>query len=491
MNNQRIRRAGRGVAAFLAAAFAFGVISCQTNPATGERQLNLISTDQEIAMGRQANDQIRQTMGLYPDEGLQRYVSEIGTTVAATSERPELPWTFSVVDDDTVNAFALPGGFVYVTRGILAHFNSEAQLVGVLGHEIGHVTAQHASTRLSKIQLTQLGVGLAMVVEPGLQQLAPLAGVGMQLLFLSFSREDEREADKLGVRYMSNVGEDPHSLIDVMETLKRVSEAQGGGRMPQWLATHPNPENRQENIREYIKEDVKRTDFKPVEREAYLRRIDGIVFGADPREGYTRDSTFYHPAMRFTMNFPQEWSVINQKQAVIALSPEQDATVQLTVANQPSVDAAAQDLASMEQVQVGNMERTRINGLPARIGTFVASTQQGPIDGLAAFLEYDGRVFQLIGYAPREIWPKHRENVNAAIRSFDELTDRSAIDVEPLRIDITRADRSTTLQELYDRYYRGRTAPVPLEQIALINQMQPDTRIDAGTSVKMVTGTLP
>ena len=170
-----------------------------------------------------------------------------------------------------------------VTRGILAHFNSEAQLARVLGHEIGHVTARHASTRISRMQMTQLGVGLAMVIEPELQKIAPLAGAGMQLLFLSYSRSDENESDELGVRYMTEMSYDPEALIGVMETLRRVSAAGDGGRLPEWQATHPHPENRQENIREHI------------------GKLE-----------------------------PQQFrSVINQKQAVILVSQERDASIQI------------------------------------------------------------------------------------------------------------------------------------------------------------------
>ncbi len=254
-----------------------------------------------------------------------------------------------MIDDESVNAFALPGGHIYVTRGILAHFNSEAQLAGVLGHEIGHVTARHASTRMSTMQMTQLGVGLAMVLEPELQKVAPLAGAGMQLLFLSFSRTDENESDELGVRYMAGMGYDPEALIGVMGTLRRVSEAGDGGRLPEWQAAHPYPENRQENIRGHIRELGPR-EYKSDGRENYLRRIDGIVYGADPREGYSRDGVFYHSGLRFSLRFPADWTVINQKQAVIAISEQRDASVQLSISSESSIDAAAHNLHSIDQV---------------------------------------------------------------------------------------------------------------------------------------------
>ncbi|MGD2068949.1 MAG: M48 family metalloprotease, partial [Gemmatimonadota bacterium] len=187
------RHATRSIPLLLLATLVAG---CARNPATGERQLSLIGERQEIEMGREADQQIVASIGLYDDEALQSYVDGLGQRLAATSERPDLPWTFRVLDDPTVNAFALPGGFVYITRGIMGHLTSEAELVGVLGHEIGHITARHSVNQISKQQLTQLGVGLGMVLVPELQNFGGLASLGIQLLSLKFSRDDENQADE-------------------------------------------------------------------------------------------------------------------------------------------------------------------------------------------------------------------------------------------------------------------------------------------------------
>ncbi len=467
-----------------------GLTACMTNPATGERQFTLISMDQEIQMGSEADVQIGESMGIYPDELLQAYVSELGTTMAATTTWPELPWTFRIVDDDTVNAFALPGGFVYVTRGILAHFNSEAQLAGVLGHEIAHITGRHGATRLTRMQLTQLGVGLAMVLEPRFQRIAPLAGAGMQLLFLSFSRSDEQEADELGVRYMAGMGYDPEALISVMETLRRVSEAGGQGRLPEWLATHPHPENRQDDIRGHAAA-LEPQQYLPDRRDEYLNRIDGIVYGPDPREGYMLGGSFHHPTLRFVLEFPPGWTVINQKQAVIALSEGRDASVQLTISEETSIDAAARNLYGTEGVDGDGITRVRINGLPAGVGAFSVPTEQGLIEGSAAFIEYDGRIYQLIGYSAASTWEAYRLPVTGSLESFRTLTDRRALAVEPMRLDVTRVARATSLRELYDTYYSDVTPAVTIEQIALINQLEPDSPLESGVLVKMVHGSLP
>jgi len=195
----------------------FVLTACATNPATGERHLNLYSESQEIQIGRDADVQISASLGIYPDKELTVYFEELGLRLASKSERPQLPWTFRILDDSTVNAFALPGGFIYATRGILSFLNSEAELAGVVGHEIGHVTAQHSVYRMSTQQLTQIGLGVGMVLAPELQKYGELASVGLGLMFLKFSRDDELQADELGLRYMGRDGYDPDEMIRTAE----------------------------------------------------------------------------------------------------------------------------------------------------------------------------------------------------------------------------------------------------------------------------------
>src|SRR5256885_15956396 len=189
----------RRVAALVAAGLL--VAGCARSPATGKNELMLVSESQEIQMGQQADSGVIASIGLYPDQALQSYVMDLGKKLAATSERPNLPWTFRVVDDPAVNAFAIPGGFVYVTRGILAHMTNEAELATVMGHEIGHVTARHTAHEMSKQELAQLGLAVGSMASAQVAQYAGLAGQALQVLFLKFSRDDENQADALGVRY--------------------------------------------------------------------------------------------------------------------------------------------------------------------------------------------------------------------------------------------------------------------------------------------------
>src|SRR5438477_10614207 len=286
-------------AASLALLAGLGVGACAVNPATGSRQLMLISESQEIAMGRDYDKQVAASIGLYPDSGLQRYLQQFGGRLAATSERPNLPWSFRVVDDPVVNAFALPGGYIYVTRGILAHLNSEAELAGVVGHEIGHVTARHSVSPMTKQQLAQLCPASGAIASPDVGRYAGLASQALGVLFLKYSRDDESQADELGLRYLRRAAYDPREMPHVFEMLARVSQAQGGGRVPEWLATHPNPDNRRGRIQQDIAAGPQAFSGTVVNRDSYLQRLAGLVFGANPREGYFKGAEFFHPELRF------------------------------------------------------------------------------------------------------------------------------------------------------------------------------------------------
>lgn len=457
---------------------------CARNPATGERELSLVSEAQEIQMGREADADIVASLGLYGDEALQAYVQDLGMRLAAVSERPDLPWTFRVVDDPTVNAFALPGGFVYITRGIMSHLTSEAELVGILGHEIGHITARHTVSRISRAQLTQLGLGVGMILVPELQQFGGLADLGLQLLFLSYGRDDERESDALGVRYMTRLEYDPRELADVMAMLEATSRLdEGSGRVPQWLSTHPDPANRVQNILELaegVEGDLSRF---AVLRDPYLRRIDGLVFGMDPREGYFRDDLFIHPQLRFRVSFPRGWQHVNMKQAVQSVASEEDAAVILTLA-QGSAAEAMQEFGGQQGIQVRNTARRTLNGLPAVTGELAATTEQGVLSGLVAFVEHGGDTYRLLGYAPQGSWSRHAGTIETALGSFAPETDPALLSVEPSRLQLVTLQSRLAFDAFIERY----PSTVRPEIVAIINQVQPDGAFPAGVLAKRVVG---
>jgi len=457
--------------------------ACARNPATGKRELMLVSESQEIQMGQQADSQVIASIGLYPDPALQSYVQDLGTKLATTSERPNLPWTFRVVDDPAVNAFAIPGGFVYVTRGILAHMTTEAELATVMGHEIGHVTARHTAHEMSREQVAGLGLAIGSIASSQVAKYAGVASQALGVMFLKFSRDNENQADELGVRYSSRANYDSRQMVDVMRVLDKIT-AEGGGRLPEWLATHPDPGNRIAHINAVIAR--MQTDFAgaTVNRDAFERRLDGIIFGRNPREGFFKSTEFFHPDLKFRISFPSGWQTVNSKAAVAAQSPQQDAVIELTLAPGSNADQAARSFLSSEGVQAGTLTPGSINGLTAAQAPFAASTQSGTLRGTAVFIEYGRSVYRVLAYGTEASWPANQDAARRSWSSFGPVNDPAILNVQPQHIDLITVDRRTTIAELA----RRRPSPVPVPTLALINQVDETAPLDPGRIVKWVVG---
>lgn len=475
MNFGKIRRIAALTSMVLLAA-------CATNPATGRRQLMLVSESQEAAMGLEADGQFHALYGDFPDPKVQSYVESVARPLAAVSERPELPWTFRVVDDPQVNAFALPGGYVYVTRGILAHMNSEAELAGVLGHEIGHVTGRHSASAQSKQMLGMVGLGVGMILSPTLREGGDALSSAFGLVFLKFGRDQESEADRLGLRYIVRKDYKPEEMLDVFRMLDGVTDAAGGERMPNWLSTHPAPPNRLSDMTRVIAEQG--ATGTRVGRAEFVRNLDGLAFGDDPREGFFRDQVFYHPEMAFKMTFPSGWATQNEKQGVSSMPSTKDALVQLTLAKgEPS--AAAAEFARQEGVRAGSVERGNVNGFPAASLQFAIEDQQnGSIEGMVTFVKHGERTLQLLGYSTQARYGSYRSTFTNWIRSYERLTDRRILSAQPLRLKIETVRASTTLSRLS----RDWNSPVDVATLALINAVTPEQTLSAGTLVKRVVG---
>lgn len=432
-------------------------------------------------MGREGAQSAERSIGLVDDPALQQYVSQLGLAMARTSERPDLPWQFGVVDDPTPNAFALPGGFIYVTRGLLGLMNSEAELASVLGHEIGHVTARHSVSMISRAQLATIGLGVGMILMPDLARFGELAGGGLQLLFLSYGRDAERQADDLGFKYAYQHGYDVRDMVNVFGQLERAGEAAGQSPLPAWLSSHPFPAERMQRIGEKIAE-LPQPVGGQRGTEAYMARIDGLVYGANPRNGFFRDALFLHPDLRFQLRFPQGWRTQNLAESVSALSPQQDAVIQLTIA-EGTIDAAANSFFGRQGIRSGQVGRTTINGMSAVTGRFEAQTDQGTLAGNAAFISWDNRTYQILAYAAASNLSRYDSTLRATIGSFDRLTDASALNVRPDRIAVIRTTESMTVTE----FNRRHPSAVEIAELALINALAgPESVIPAGTRVKRV-----
>jgi len=460
--------------------------ACAVNPATGERQLIFTGLDSDVAMGREADPQVAASYGLVDDEALQRYVSDIGLRIAAQTEPPypDLPWSFKVVDDPVVNAFALPGGFIYVTRGILARFDSEAELSGVLGHEIGHVTARHSASQMSRQQLMTGALGVGMILSETVARYGQIGMLGVQLLSLQYSRDDESQSDRLGLRYMTRVGYDPQAMIGVFRMLAQVSGG-AGERLPEWQLTHPYPENREAQIRQQLVEQNLPTGGS-VNRDPYLDRIDGLVYGQNPRDGYFEDARFLHPEMAFELTFPGGWKTVNQRTVVAAVSPEEDAIVMLQLADgEDAPGTALRAFLSQDGITGGSVSEDTADGIERAQATFRATTDDGELAGRVAYLRMDGTTFQIIGYASARGWSGRAPAVTGTVDSFRRVTDRAVLDVQPLRIDIVTLSEPMSITTFHQR----NGAAVSVDELAQLNRTSPGSVQSAGSRIKTVVGT--
>jgi len=462
---------------------------CAVNPATGNKELMLVSEAQEIQMGQEADAAVVASIGLYPDPVWQRYIQQFGARLAATSERPNLPWTFRVVDDPAINAFAIPGGFIYVTRGLLAHLTSEAQLASVVGHEIGHVTARHTAAAMSQQQLIGLGLAVGSMANSQVAKYAGTANQALGILYLKFSRDNESQADQLGLRYLRRASYDPREMPGVFVMLDRQGKASGNaGRLPTWLETHPSPANRVAAINGQIAALPQDFSGTSVNRDAYQRLLDGLIFGLNPRQGYFTGSQFSHPDLRFRIMFPDGWTTHNGAQAVVAVSPAKDAVIELSQASEPSADAAARAFLAQQGITSSSSTRMSLTGgLPAVSTPFAAATENGTLRGTVLFVEYGGAVYGIVGYAPEARWSTYQATAGRALQSFQQLTDPTALNVQPQHMDIVTLVRATTIAQLV----RERSSPAAAATLALINQVEIDTPFAAGRLVKWVVGIAP
>lgn len=324
---------------------------CTLNPATGSHQLNFYGEESEIEMGREADAEIVASVGLYDDPLLQDYVQDLGMEIAASSERPGLPWSFKLLDDPSVNAFALPGGFVYVTRGLMTHLDSEAELAATIGHEVGHVTARHGVNQMSKQILASAGLGVASILDEDLAAWAFAGHIGLGLLFLQHSRDDERQADDLGLRYAMRAGYDPREMSELFGVLEAVSKVEGAGRLPSWLATHPDPGARRKRVEEQVAKMQISDANARIERDSYLERLDGMVFG-DGALSPRAPGTASESSSALLDGDPGALETRASRIRVIRL--KEDMTVEQFAEEFPS-DAPLETVAMINHVQPGGM----------------------------------------------------------------------------------------------------------------------------------------
>lgn len=457
---------------------------CAQNPVTGQTDFVMMSESQEIAIGRQYNEQVIQKQyQVYESKQLQDYVNRVGQKLAKNSHRPTLQYRFTVLDSPEVNAFALPGGYIYITRGILAYLNSEAELAAVVGHEIGHVTARHGVRQQSAAQAANIGLTIASIFVPevssmGGQNLTNLVGGA---LLSGYGREHELEADRLGAQYLARSDYDPQAIIGVLRTLKNqelkdAELAKQEGREPRrysgLFATHPDNDTR---LKEVVGEADKLAPASPFEgRSEYLAAIDGLVFNDNSEQGVVRNNRFYHGELGIALQFPETWQVHNLPDALVAVSPGGEAMLQMKMDQKPRgtpVEYARRMVGSG-----ANVQRLDLNGLSA--ATFELPNMMGGV------IYHDKNAYILQAQAKaRGGLNAHRNDVFGTVRSFHTLTAEERKLVKPLDIRIITARQGDTYAGLAQGSPLGKSAE---SYLRLINAQYPDGEPRAGQRIKIV-----
>lgn len=461
-------------------------IACVTNPATGQRQFNLLSEGDEVALGKQSDAQIRQEMGVYQDQAWQDYVNRVGQAMAKKSHRPQLPWSFAVVDQTAINAFALPGGYIYLTRGILPFLKDEAEMANVLGHEIAHVTALHGATAYSRQQIAGVGLGIGQILAPPDKQgWFAAAEASLGLLFLKHGRDAELEADRLGVGYAASNGWNPSGMAGMLSTLGRLSEANGSSRgVPNFLSTHPLPADRIEQVQS-VAEAARTSASTRVNAEEFQRRLDGLIFGDSREQGILRGRDFLHPILRFSMQFPQGWQVQNGAQQVVA-QPEGDQpmAVMLELVEGGGRNPAQAGRARMAEAQLVERagESTTINGLPAFVGVYTGGAGNQAIVARVGFIAHAGRLYQVAGVAAEGAFNQADGAFRQVIGSFRGMSAAEADRVQPARVDF-RVVRSGDTWASLARLSGGAVSPSAL---AIMNGASPSSTPATGSRIRVV-----
>jgi predicted Zn-dependent protease len=466
------------------------------NPATGESELTAMSPEQELQVGREQHPQVLAEFGgEYPDPALQAYVQEVGQELSAVSELPDLPFTFTLLNSEMVNAFALPGGYVYVTRGLVALADDEAELAGVLAHEIGHVTARHSAQRYSRGVLAQGGLVLGTIVAGVLgggaaaEAVGVAGGAGAKAGLAGYSRDQEFQADDLGVRYLGRAGYDPGAMPSFLEKLERndALARQLAGKhdaaAASWFATHPGTPDRVERAEAQA---AAGTGQGRSGKDAYLSAIDGLIYGQDPSQGFVRGRRFVHPGLRLGFEAPQGFRLQNLPSAVIGR--DRNGRIMKFDGDRVPAGQSAQDYLVRgwaEGLALRNVQRFEVNGLEGAGASTSGRLSNGQaVDvGLAVVRVDDSRVYRFLFISAAPMGRADAAAFEATVRSFRRLSADEAAALQPHRIEVVTVEQGQTRDDLA---LRMAVDGNPLEQFEVLNGLDEDQPLVPGQRVKLV-----
>ena len=432
----------------LLALLLLGPGGCSLNPVSQKPEVVFISEEDEVAAGEEASALVAEAMGLVEDPKLVAYVSSIGERVAAYAPRQTLSYRFAIVDLDEPNAFALPGGWIYVSRGILALANSEDELANVLAHEVVHVAARHHAQRHARatgVGILALPGLLAGAIIPGLAGdlvAAPFALAGAGVL-AGYSRDQERESDKVGQQMAAQAGYDPAGLGSFLASLERDTtlrvEEPG---IPTWLDSHPSTAGRAQDS-EARAAGLAFTHKAGVadSREGFLRRVDGVMVGENPAEGVFQGQRFLHPDIGLTLVFPEGWETVNSRASVGAFSEQGDPQVVLHHAGKGDDPREAaslffEEVSRQTRIDVARLDSLEVNGLPAVRGQAVAAARRGTVSLDLTWIGLGGSIYQIVGVVSKGYTDAHRATFGAVVDSFRKLSsaERASIQEQRLRL---------------------------------------------------------
>lgn len=485
----------------LAAVFLSGC-AASTNPISGRRAFNYAwSPSEEIQVGRESDPQIVAQYGLYDDPEVAAYVDSLGQALVELSHvRREgvdpvfanMTFHFRVLDSPVVNAFALPGGYVYVTRGLLAHLQNEAQLAVVIGHEIAHVVGRHGSKAMWR---QQMGTGALLLGAIGGQavfggnaaeNVLNLGGTATQLLFLKYGRGAEEESDQLGVEYAALAGYDASQGAAFFRSLKRLSD-QAGADLPTLMSSHPDPGNREAYM-------IERSAFwadrgltqQRVGQESLFRHVDGLVFGEDPRQGFVEAGTFYHPGLQFRFPVPGGFQLYNQPTRVVMVTENQQALMLMEINQEYSrARDAAEAVSSQQGVQVVESGIGQAGGLPMHYVLLDATDSNGQALRLRyQFIDYAGYVFQFTGMTLQSTWSTYASVFSGSMSGFRPETDPAILNTQPHRVDLVRPQAP----QPFSSFISGIAMPQGVDalSLAILNQVEVGAQIPAGRVLKII-----
>lgn len=464
---------------------------CSTNPATGEQQFDgLMSRESEASIGAEQHTQIiKEYGGVYNNAALQSYVNSIGQKVARNTERPEVNYTFTLLDSPVVNAFALPGGYVYVTRGLLAVANDEAELASVLGHEVGHITARHQAARYSQSLLTSLGatvIGAAV----GDANISRALGVGNNLYISSYSRDQESQADQLGIRYLDRSGYDTTAMAGFLSSMGQytTTESRIEGKDDQqfsYFSSHPQTADRvaratAESAR-YPKGPENRN------RDKYMSMIRGMTYGDSADQGFTRGNDFYHPKLGFAFSVPDGYSIVNQPNQVAAMSKD-GTVILLDMAKNKGSQSPSDYMAHewMRGERASKPEAITISGMPAATDQFAGTLNGRPVNIRVVAIQWSpSQVFRFQMAMPQGVGARTVEDLKRTTYSFHRMTEAERSQVKPQSVQIVTAKSGDTSETLARRMSVDRGA---LERFRALNDLGPQERIVSGRQYKIISG---